>query len=52
MNLAYRLFRMLGIENAIADHSAFPRARNERFREVFRRVFERVVEARITAGLG
>ena len=35
------------------DHSAFSRARNERFREgdVFRRVFERVVKACIAAGL-
>src|SRR5436305_2843767 len=35
------------------DHSAFSRARNERFREgdVFRRVFERVVETCIAAGL-
>jgi transposase len=43
----------LGIEDAIPDHSAFSRARNERFREgdVFRHVFERVVEARIAAGL-
>jgi transposase len=45
--LAYRWFCKLGIEDAIPDHSAFSRARNERFREgdVFRRVFERVVEA-------
>src|SRR5262249_1777368 len=37
----------------IPDHSAFSRARHERFREcdVFRRVFERVVEACIAAGL-
>jgi transposase len=51
VNLAYRWFCKLGIEDAIPDHSAFSRARNERFREgdVFRRVFERVVEA--TAGL-
>jgi hypothetical protein len=41
------------IEDAIPDHSAFSRARNQRFREgeVFRRVFERVVEASIAAGL-
>jgi transposase len=53
VNLAYRWFCKLGIENAIPDHSAFSRARDERFREgeVFRRVFERVVEARIAAGL-
>jgi peptide/nickel transport system ATP-binding protein len=37
----------------VPDHSAFSRARNERFREgdVFRRVFERVVEACIAAGM-
>src|SRR4051812_25651691 len=53
VNLAYRWFCKLGIEDAIPDHSAFSRARNERFREgdVFRRVFERVVEACIVAGL-
>ena len=45
VNLAYRWFCKLGIEDTIPDHSAFSRARNERFREgdVFRRVFERVV---------
>ena len=53
VNLAYRWFCRLGIEDAIPDHSAFSRARNERFREgdVFRRVFERVVEACIAADL-
>jgi transposase len=53
VNLAYRWFSRLGIEDAIPDHSAFSRARNERFRagDVFRRVFERVVEACIAAGL-
>src|SRR3974390_3001141 len=53
VNLAYRWFCKLGIEDAIPDHSAFSRARNERFRQgdVFRRVFERVVEACIAAGL-
>src|ERR1700740_127147 len=53
VNLAYRWFSKLGIEDAVPDHSAFSRARNERFREgdVFRRVFERVVEACIAAGL-
>ena len=53
VNLAYRWFCKLGIEDAIPDHSAFSRARNERFREgdVFRHVFERVVEACIAAGL-
>jgi transposase len=53
VNLAYRWFCKLGIEDAIPDHSAFSRARNERFREgdVFRLVFERVVEACLAAGL-
>jgi transposase len=47
VNLACRWFCKLGIEDAVPDHSAFSRARNERFRDgnVFRRVFERVVEA-------
>jgi len=53
VNLAYRWFCKLGIEDAIPDHSAFSRARNDRFREgdVFRRMFERGVEACIAAGL-
>ena len=53
VNLAYRWFCKLGIEDAVPDHSAFSRARNERFREgeVFRRVFERVVETCIAVGL-
>src|SRR4051812_25088713 len=53
VNLAYRWFCKLGIEDAIPDHSAFSRARNERFREseVLRRVFERVVETCIASGL-
>lgn len=53
LNLAYRWFCSLGIEDKIPDHSAFTRARNERFREhdVFRRVFERVVANCIKADL-
>ena len=53
VNLAYRWFCGLGIEDNIPDHSAFTRVRNERFRDhdVFRRVFERVVGACIKAGL-
>jgi len=53
VNLAYRWFCKLGIEDAIPDHSAFSRARNERFRDgdVFRHLFERVVETCIAAGL-
>ena len=53
VNLAYRWFCGLSIEDAIPDHSAFSRARNERFRDsdIFRRVFEHVVERCIAAGL-
>jgi transposase len=53
VNLAYRWFCGLSIEDKIPDHSAFSRARNERFRDsdIFRRVFERVVEVCIAAGL-
>jgi transposase len=53
VNLAYRWFCGLSIEERIPDHSAFSRARNERFRDsdIFRRVFERVVAACIAAGL-
>src|SRR5215204_1708340 len=53
VNLAYRWFCGLSIEDKIPDHSAFSRARNERFREsdIFRRVFEHVVQTCIAAGL-
>ena len=53
VNLAYRWFCGLSIEDKIPDHSAFSRARNERFRDsdIFRLVFERVVETCISAGL-
>jgi transposase len=53
VNLAYRWFCGLSIEDKIPDHSAFSRARHERFRDsdMFRHVFERVVEACIAAGL-
>ena len=52
VNLAYRWFCKLSIEDQ-SGHSAFSRARNERFRDsdFFRRVFERVVGACIAAGL-
>src|SRR3984885_10091168 len=53
VNLAYRWFCGLSIEDKLPDHSAFSRARNERFRDsaIFRNVFERVVEACIAADL-
>src|SRR5579862_644665 len=53
VNLAYRWFCQLGIEDGIPDHSVFSRARHERFRqsEALRRVFEGVVAKCIAAGL-
>ena len=53
VNLAYRWFCQLGIEDRLPDHSVFCRARRERFREsnALRRVFEGVVAKCIVAGL-
>ncbi len=53
VNLAYRWFCGLSIEDKVPDHSAFSRARSERFGDstIFRRVFERVVGTCIAAGL-
>jgi transposase len=53
VNLAYRWFCSLSIEDKVPDHSAFSRARNERFRDsdILRRVFEHVVGTCIGAGL-
>ena len=53
VNLAYRWFCKLGIEDNIPDHSVFCRARRERFRtsDALRRVFEGVVALCISAGL-
>jgi transposase len=53
VNLAYRWFCKLGIEDVIPDHSVFSRARHERFRqsEALRLVFEGVVAKCIAAGL-
>jgi len=53
VNLAYRWFCGLGLEDDIPDHSVFSRARHERFRDadVFRLVFEKVVGTCLTEGL-
>jgi transposase len=53
VNLAYRWFCKLGIEDRIPDHSVFCRARHERFRDsdALRRVFEGVVAMCIATGL-
>jgi transposase len=53
VNLAYRWFCGLGLEDKVPDHSAISRARNERFRDIgiFREVFERIVTRCLQAGL-
>ena len=53
VNLAYRWFCRLDVEDPIPDHSAFYRARHDRFRDadIFRQVFETVVGACIKQGL-
>jgi transposase len=53
VDLAYRWFCGLGLEDPIPDHSVFSRARHERFRDadVFRLVFEKVVGTCLTEGL-
>ena len=53
VNLAYRWFCRLSLEDAIPNHSVFSRARHERFRvaEAFRLLFEQVVETCIVEGL-
>jgi len=45
LNLAYRWFCQLGIEDNIPNHSTFSKARHGRFREsdLFRKLFEQVV---------
>jgi len=52
VNLAYRWFCGLGLEDRVHNHSAFSRARNERFRQsnLLREIFERIVEEGITSG--
>lgn len=53
VNLAYRWFCKLSVEDQIPDHSVFSRARHERFRDsdALRRVFEGVVAMCIAVGL-
>src|SRR5229473_415497 len=53
LNLAYRWFCRLGLEDAVPDHSTFSKNRPGRFREseAFRHVFERVVERCMREGL-
>jgi len=53
LNLAYRWFCRLGLEDAVPDHSTFSKNRHGRFREseAFRHVFEQVVERCMKEGL-
>jgi transposase len=53
LNLAYRWFCRLGLEEAIPDHSAFSRARHGRFRDadILRKVFENTVKTCMDKGL-
>jgi transposase len=53
LNLAYRWFCRLGLEEAVPDHSTFSKNRHGRFREseAFRHVFESVVERCMREGL-
>ena len=53
LNLAYRWFCRLGLEDVVPDHSTFSKNRHGRFREsdLFRLVFESVVERCLKAGL-
>jgi transposase len=53
LNLAYRWFCKLGLEDEVPDHSTFSVNRNGRFQEsdIFRLVFERVVGQCMAAGL-
>jgi transposase len=53
LNLAYRWFYRLGLEDAVPDHSTFSKNRHGRFHEseAFRHVFESVVERCMREGL-
>jgi transposase len=53
LNLAYRWFCKLGLEDAVPDHSTFSKNRHGRFRDsgVFRWIFDEVVRRCMAAGL-
>ena len=53
LNLAYRWFCQLGLEDDVPDHSTFSKNRHGRFREsgLFRHVFESVLQRCMSAGL-
>jgi transposase len=53
LNLAYRWFCRLGLEDAVPDHSTFSKNRHGRFRdsEALRHVFESVLRRCMSEGL-
>src|SRR5476651_2382234 len=53
LNLAYRWFCRLGLEDAVPEHSTFSKNRHGRFREsdAFRHVFESVLQRCMSEGL-
>src|SRR4030095_7274097 len=53
LNLAYRWFCRLGLENAVPEHSTFSKNRHGRFRAsgAFRWLFDEVVRKCMAAGL-
>ena len=53
LNLAYRWFCRLGLDEKVPDHSTFSKNRHGRFREsnVFRHLFETIVERCMAEGL-
>jgi hypothetical protein len=53
LNLAYRWFCRLGIEDAVPDHSTFSKTRHGRFRDagILRHVFETTVKTCLDKGL-
>ena len=53
LNLAYRWFCRLGLEDAVPDHSTFSKNRHGRFREssAFRYLFEEVLQRCMAEGL-
>ena len=53
LNLAYRWFCRLGLEDAVPEHSTFSKNRHGRFRasDLFRQLFETVLQRCIREGL-
>lgn len=53
LNLAYRWFCRLGLDDKVPDHSTFSKNRHGRFREsnIFRHLFETIVERCMAEGL-